>query len=100
MMRSFLAVYRADSIVDATRVLTMPVSLSNANYDTPEQRSAVYQRLVERIDAIPGVASTAFATVVPFSGGPSRQMSVEGRQPVPGESQPLVSLPGDTRPLL
>jgi putative ABC transport system permease protein len=91
MLRSFLAVYRADSIVDATRVLTMPISLSSAKYDTPEQRTAAYQRLVERIDRIPGVSSTAFANVVPFSGGPSRQMSVDGRPPVPGESQPLVS---------
>ena len=32
MVRSFLAVYRADSIVDAARVLTMPISLSNAKY--------------------------------------------------------------------
>jgi putative ABC transport system permease protein len=91
MMRSFLAVYRADSVVDATRVLTMPLSLSSAKYDTLEQRTAAYQRLMERIDGIPGVSSTAFATVVPFSGGPSRQMSVDGRQPVPGESQPIVS---------
>ena len=32
MMRSFLAVYRADSIVDATRVVTMPVSLPGEKY--------------------------------------------------------------------
>ena len=91
MMRSFLAVYRADSVVDAARVVTMPLSLPNEKYRTPEQRTAVYQRLEERLDGIPGVSSTAFANVVPFAGGPSRQMSVDGRRPLPGESQPIVS---------
>jgi predicted permease len=91
MMRSFLAVYRADSVVDATRVLTMPLSLSSAKYHTPEQRTVAYQRLVERIDGIRGVSSTAFANVVPFAGGPSRQLSVDGRRVLPGESPPIVS---------
>jgi putative ABC transport system permease protein len=91
MMRSFLAVYRADSVVDATHVMTMPLSLPDEKYHTPELRTAAYQRLEERIDGIPGASSTAFANVVPFAGGPSRQISVDGRRPLPGESQPLVS---------
>ena len=91
MMRSFLALYRADSIVDAARVLTMPLSLPNETYPTPEQRTEAYHRLEERIGAIPGVSSAAFANVVPFGGGPSRQMSIDEREPLPGESQPIVS---------
>jgi putative ABC transport system permease protein len=91
MMRSFLAVYRADSVVDATRVVTMPVSLPDEKYPTPARRTAAYQRLEARVDGIPGVSSTGFASVIPFSGGPSRQLSVDGRRPPPGESQPIVS---------
>jgi putative ABC transport system permease protein len=91
MMRSFLAVYRADSIVDAARVVAMPLSLPTEKYRTAEQRTAAYRRLEERFDAIPDISSSAFATVVPFAGGPSRQMSVDGRHPLPGESQPIVS---------
>ena len=91
MMRSFLAVYRADSVVDAARVVAMPLSLPAEKYRTAEQRSAAYQRLGQRLDAIPGVSSSAFASVVPFAGGPSRQISVDGPRPLPGESQPIVS---------
>ena len=91
MMRSFLAIYRADSALDATRVVTMPVSLPDEKYATPPQRHAAYQRLQERIDGVPGIASAAFATVVPFAGGPSRQLSLDGRRREPGESQPIVS---------
>ena len=32
MMRSFLAVYRADSVVDAARVVAMPLSLPTEKY--------------------------------------------------------------------
>jgi predicted permease len=91
MMRSFLAVYRADSVVDAARVVAMPLSLPTEKYRTAEHRTAAYQRLEERLDAIPDVSSSAFANVVPFAGGPSRQMSVDGRRPLPRESQPIVS---------
>jgi putative ABC transport system permease protein len=91
MMRSFLAVYRADSVVDAARVVAMPLSLPIEKYPTAEQRTAAYRRLEERLDAIPDVSSSAFANVVPFAGGPSRQMSVDGRRPSRGESLPIVS---------
>jgi putative ABC transport system permease protein len=91
MMRSFLAVYRADSVVDAARIVAMPLSLPTEKYRTAEQRTAAYRRLEERLDAIPDVSSSAFASVVPFAGGPSRQMSVDGRRPFPRESQAIVS---------
>jgi putative ABC transport system permease protein len=91
MMRSFLAVYRADLVVDAAHVVFMPVTLPSQTYQTTEQRSAFYQRLEERVDAIGGVSSAAFANVVPFAGGPSRQLSIDGRPPLTGGPQPTVS---------
>jgi predicted permease len=91
MMRSFLAVYRADAIVEAARVLAVPVPLPREKYRTAEQRTAAYQRIERRLDAIPDVSSSAFANVVPFAGGPSRQILAEGGRPSPGEAQPIVS---------
>jgi putative ABC transport system permease protein len=91
MMRSFLAVYRADSVVDIANVVAMPLSLPTEKYRTSAQRLAAYQRLDERLDAIPDVSSSAFANVIPFAGGPARQMSIDGRPPLPGESPPIVS---------
>lgn len=91
MMRSYLAVYRADSVVDAAHVMVMGLSLPDQAYPTPEQRAQVYEQLEERVAAIPGIASTAFASVVPFAGGPSRQLTVEGWHPQLGDPQPLVS---------
>jgi putative ABC transport system permease protein len=91
MMRSFVAVYRADSIVDAAPILAMTVSLPTEKYRTAEQCTAAYQRLEQRIRTIPDVSSSAFASVVPFAGGPSRHMLLNEQRTAPGESQPLVS---------
>jgi predicted permease len=91
MMRSFLAVYRADRVVDATHVVLIPVTLPSQAYQTPEQRNAFYQSVAERIDAIPGVSSAAFASVMPFGGGPSRQLSIAGPSSVAGDLRPTVS---------
>jgi predicted permease len=91
MMRSFLAVYRADLAVDATHVVLMPLTLPAERYQSPEQRAEFYQRLAERVDVIRGVSSSAFANVVPFAGGPMRQLSIDGRPSSPGEPQPMVS---------
>ena len=91
MMRSFLAVYRADLVVDAARVMIVPLTLPSQTYQTPEQRTAFYQRLEDRLAAIEGVSSAAFASAVPFAGGPSRRLSIDGRPSLNGESQPTVS---------
>jgi putative ABC transport system permease protein len=91
MMRSFLAVYRADSIVDAARVVAMPLSLPGEKYRTSADRTAAYRLLEERIDSIADVSSSAFANVVPFVGGPLRQLAIEGRPALPGEPLPFVS---------
>ena len=101
MMRSFLAVYRADSVVDATRVLTMPVALPNASTDTPATAHCGLPPTggADRGDSRCLVRPRSPA-VVPFAGGPSRQLSVDGRRRVPGESQPIVSYVSDPRPLL
>lgn len=91
MMRSYLAVNRSDAIVDASRVHTMIVSLSGRTYASPDRRDIAYKRLEQRIDGIPGVSATAFASVVPFAGAPSRQISIDGLRPLPGQPLPIVS---------
>jgi putative ABC transport system permease protein len=91
MMRSFLAVYRADRVVDASHVMAMPLTLPRPKYQTPEQRTAFYRRLQERVDEIRGVSSAAFASVVPFAGGPTRHLTIDGRPSGTDTSLPTVS---------
>ena len=100
MMRSFLAVYRADRVVDAARVVVMPLTLPSQTYQTPAQRTAFYQSLQQQVEAIRGISSVAFASVVPFMGGPSRQLSIDGRPSLTGEPQSDRLVRDDSRALL
>jgi predicted permease len=91
MMRSFLAVYRADLIVDTSHLLSMSLRLTNQKYPTSAQRIAFYQRLEERLAAVPTIPSAAVASTVPFIGAPLWQLAIEGRPPLPGGATPTVS---------
>jgi predicted permease len=91
MMRSFLAVYRADLVVDSSRVLTMSLRLPARKYTTPAQRIAFYQRLEERLGSIQPVSAAAIASTVPFIGAPVWRLAIDGRTPVSGETSPKAS---------
>jgi putative ABC transport system permease protein len=78
-VRSFLVLYSADRLIDASRVLTIGVELPGPKYSTPEQRAAFYHRLEERLGEIPGVSLSTVASSRPFVSAPARQFSVEGQ---------------------
>jgi hypothetical protein len=60
---------RIDPGFDPTNVLTMRVSLSKQKYGSPQQWTAFFNRVVEEIGAIPGVAAAAAGTNAPMRGG-------------------------------
>lgn len=85
MMRSFLAIYRSDRVVDASNLLTMNLSISNQKYATPDQRRGFYDRLQERLRTIPSISSSTVTNAVPFAGAPLRQFSIEGQAASPSD---------------
>ena len=92
MMHSFLSLYRLDLGIETSHLLTMRLSLPNQKYATPELRQAFYNRLDERLAGLSGVEAAAVATVVPITGGPTRQLLVEGRPESSGQQPPVVTL--------
>ena len=73
-----------------TKVVTTGVSLVAAGYDVP--RAKIFQdELIDRLTALPGVESAAFARVTPLGYGTfsSSQIAVDGYQPSL-EEQPSV----------
>jgi len=92
MMRSFLALYTMDVGVDTSRLLTMQMLLPLAKYPRPEPRTALYQRLEERLRAVPAIHSSAVTTNPPTFGGFQRQLSVDGRPTPAGEKPPDVTM--------
>ena len=90
MVRSFLAVYRADRVIDPSNVLTMEIALPEEEYRTPAERSTFYRQLDDGLGGHAGLAAASLASTRPFIGGPSQQVSFLDRPMAAGESQPPV----------
>jgi putative ABC transport system permease protein len=68
LIRSFWQLQHVNPGVDVDRVLTARLTLSQ-RYDSSEQSAAFFQRLIERLDAQPGIQSSAATSFVPIGGG-------------------------------
>ena len=83
MTRSFIAVYEADTVVDASKVLTTLLALRPAKYTSEEQRVAGYMKLDEHLAATLPTATVASGR--PFAGGTPRQLTIDSQ---PANDQP------------
>jgi predicted permease len=78
LVRSLLSLGSVDPGWDAEQVLTMRVTLPPERY-SPEEIEAFYPALLERMEAIPGVARAASATQFPGRIFMRDRFAVEGR---------------------
>jgi putative ABC transport system permease protein len=91
MMRSFLTLYRLDTGVDTSHLLTLSLTLPDRKYPTPEQRAAFYHRLDERLGAIGPIRGGTIASNAPLGGGQQLRLSIDGRPTPAGEQPPQVT---------
>jgi len=87
MMRSFLALYQMDLGIETSHLLTMRLTLPLTKYPKPEPRTALYQRLEERLRGVSAIQASALTSNPPMFGGSLRQLAVDGR-PAPAVERP------------
>jgi len=90
LLQSLQKIRTASPGFSTTNVVQTGVSLISAGYDVP--RAGTFQKeLIDRVRALPGVESAAFARVTPLGYGTysSTPIAVDGYQP-PLEEQPAV----------
>jgi len=93
MLRSLHALRNSDAGFNPHNVLTMDISLPQGRYQTVAQKRAFTDTLLDRLRAIPGVASAAFTDTLPATGGGSVQpLVIEGRAELSSREQPTVSV--------
>jgi predicted permease len=68
MIRSFLKIYQADIGVQTENVLVTRISLPPARYTDASSRIDFFERLVTRIESLPGVESVSLASSIPTDG--------------------------------
>jgi predicted permease len=94
LVRSFQKLLRVDPGFRADHLLSLKIELSPSRYQKDGQARDFYQRLISRIQALPGVEQAALIDRLPFA--PSFRISrfvAEGQQPEPGK-QPITQLRG------
>ena len=71
---------------DADNVVVGWMDLSSAGY-TPDEGRAYYERVLDRVHAMPGVQTASFGSRIPlgFIGGSSSNVTVDGYQPAERE---------------
>src|SRR5262249_32906477 len=81
LVRSLDRLGHVDPGFNSRGVLTMLVPLPAAKYAKPEQQSAFFRELLERVDALPGVESAAAVSTLPLSGSDDIEgFRIEGQQ--------------------
>jgi putative ABC transport system permease protein len=87
LVKSIGRLQLVDPGFDPTNALTMNVWLPAANYPDGPSRAAFYDRLVERVERLPGVRSAGVVSTLPGGGGFDRLgIEVEGQPKPPGEA--------------
>jgi putative ABC transport system permease protein len=73
---------------DSKNILAMRISIPESKYRDFSQRALLYQRILDRIQALPGVENAAATNDLPFSGSrTSSSFDIKGTPPSPGESR-------------
>ena len=86
LIKSVIRLRNVDTGFDAENRLTMNVGLSRAKYPQSQQWVAFYDQLKQRLEALSGVKSAGFTSVLPFSGNfDGRGLAVEDRPRPAGE---------------
>jgi putative ABC transport system permease protein len=84
LMRSFYHLQSMDPGFDPHGVLTFETSLPQAKYPGKEARAMFYQRALERIRTLPGVAAAGAAQIFPLAGDDYILSFVQvGKPPLP-----------------
>jgi putative ABC transport system permease protein len=87
LLRSYAKVLAVDPGFDANGLLVVGTVLPASRYPAPTDRDVFYQRVLERVRALPGVESAGYTNSAPLVVKGGRSVTfVEGRpRPAPGE---------------
>jgi putative ABC transport system permease protein len=89
-MRTLLRLQATNPGFDADGVLTASVSLPTTKYAKPEQRFDFYQRVLDRVNGMPGVQTASMVSLIPFGGSNTgRNFLIEGQPPPRPEDTPV-----------
>ena len=86
LLKSFQRLLSVDPGFRAENVLVARLQTPYPRYNDPQMVRGFYDRVLERVAAIPGVRAVGLTQSAPFTrGNPQENVIAEGREPKPGE---------------
>jgi putative ABC transport system permease protein len=90
LIKSFLGMQSVNPGFDTSKLLTMRVSLTGPAYDSTYKRQAFWDRVLPRLNALPGVVSAAMVNNLPLAGSNNNMfITVEGQPATLGQEPTL-----------
>jgi putative ABC transport system permease protein len=83
LLRTFLRLQSANLGIEPSGVIVGSVATPQVRYPSREALMALYDRLLERISAIPGIQTAALTSIVPLGGDNDMDVAIEGGGPPP-----------------
>lgn len=92
MVRSYVEMMRADLGIKSENALALQISLPGESYKEDSKKIALYEQLLARVAALPGVVKVGGVNMVPFSSNDnSSTFQILGRPPFPQGQEPDAS---------
>jgi putative ABC transport system permease protein len=79
LIRTFSNMREVDIGVHADKVLTATAMLPRGAYKSLQSQTAFFRRLIEQLNAAPGVHGAAIASELPLNGGNNGYISIDGQ---------------------
>ena len=92
MIRSLWNLQSINPGFDEKNVLTMSVKVGKKQFASATEEAQFFQRIQERVKAIPGVEATGAVDNLPLDGGSNQPVAVEGQPAMALSEQPEVSV--------
>jgi putative ABC transport system permease protein len=92
MLRSFLTMYRMDIGIDTSRLVVSGMIIPASKYPGWEDRTRFLQSIDDQFVSAPAIEAASTASAPPFGGGAVRRLEIDGRQALPGERLPEVTM--------
>jgi len=88
LFRSFLQLQAVNTGFTSQQLLTVRLSPAGSNYRGDADYIAFYNKVLQRISAIPGVESVGAINTLPLDKGPTAGFRIEGRPPLTPDKWP------------
>lgn len=88
---SFVRLLRAEQGFEAPTVLSASLSIPYAGYPQPESRFAFFERILDRLNATPGISAAAVTNLLPLEGETWVDKAAAAGDPRPAEEKPNVN---------